>query len=617
MNMFRREIEAELNELFEGDVELEVPNNLELGDYATPAALEEANRKGENPREYAEQIAVEFPTDNYDYVESVEVAGPGYINLTLDRTALGAQVLSETAEGFDPRDEKVIVEHTSPNPNKPLHMGTMRCAILGDAMARIADYLGYEVEVQNYINNLGRQTATTVYAYEEFQDELAEEDRARKADYWVGVLYSKAAQYLEENSEADDRVQQIIQDIEQQDTESFELMTELVGKSLQGQIETAHRSNALYNLIVFESDVVESGLFEETMDRLRELDKVYEITEGEDAGCTVIDMTDYLDELGDMEKPYKILVRSDGTATYTAKDIALTMWKFGIIDSVFGYEEYGTRPDDVPYYSTGGDRAMDFGAADKVFNVIGRPQAFPMQVIEAALRTLGFEEEADSFNHLDFKFVYLTGDALPEGAEEERVAYSGRKGNWMGRHGDAVLDRAYELAVKEIESRHPDRSDEWTEELADTVAVAAVRYFILKFSRKKDIEFSFDKIMDWQGDSGPYMLYSNARAHSVLEGVDVEPAFTAYEQDIEVRLFHELDRFDDVVQEAFKVQDAAKVANYMRELSETFSSFYHKCPVQQAETEELTQSRAALTEGFITVMEQGLELLGIESVKEL
>jgi len=620
MNNFKRELETELNEHFDSDVSLETPNNLEYGDYATPAALAEANKKGEQPRKYAEKIVEQFPTSDYPYVQNVSVAGQGYINIRLDRELLGSEILSAVADpGFENRDEKIIVEHTSPNPNKPLHMGTMRCAILGDAMARISDYLGYDVEVQNYINDLGRQSATAVYAYKEFLDELNDEDREKKADYWVGVLYSKASQYLNENPDADENVQKIIQDIERQDNETFEMMEDIVGKSLKGQIDTAHRSNIYYDLIEFESDVVKSGLFEQAMDLLEDLDTVYEIEEGDDEGCIVIDMSGYTDELGEMEKPYKILVRSDGTATYTAKDIALTLWKFGVISSVFKYEEFGARPDGEAYWSTGGQQDMSFGDADRVINVIGRPQKFPMQVIESALRTLNFNEEANNFSHMDFKFVYLTGDAVPDDTEGEgeKVAYSGRKGNWKEKHGDAVLNEAKELAISEIEDRHPKKPPEKVDELAETVAVAAVRYFLLRFTRQKDVKFSFEKVMNWEGDSGPYILYSNARAHGVLEGIDVSPEFTAYEKDVEIRLLHELDRFPSVLNEAFEIQDPAKLVHYLRNLAEVFNSFYHKCPVQQADTKKLKQSRTALIQGFVDVMEEGMDLLGIEPVKEL
>jgi arginyl-tRNA synthetase len=618
MNQFKADIKSELDDLFEVDVEIQVPNNLDYGDYSTPAALTEANQKGEVPREYAKEVADKFPVSDYPYIEKVDVAGQGYINFHLDRVELGQTIISKTSgRNFDDKDQKVIVEHTSPNPNKPLHMGTMRCAILGDSMARIAEYMGYEVEVQDYINDLGRQSATAVYAYQNFLDQLDEADRDRKADYWVGVLYSKASQYLEENPDAEQDVEKIIQDIEKQDNDTFELMSEVVEKSLRGQIETAHRTNVPYDLMVFESDVVESGLFEKTMDRLRDLDKVYEITEGEDEGCTVIDMSDYTSELGEMEKPYKVLVRSDGTATYTAKDIAFTLWKFGVISDIFEYEEYGMRPDDEPFWTTGGNREKAFGDADTVINVIGRPQKFPMQVIESALRALGFEDEADEFNHLDFKFVYLTGDALPEEASEEQVAYSGRKGNWKEKHGDAVMDRAQELAAEEIETRRPEIDSETKRDISETVAVAAVRYFLLRFTRKKEINFSFEKVMDWEGDSGPYTLYSTARAYGVLENVDVEPTFEEFSEDESIELLREIDRFEEVVEEAFEVQDPSKLAHYVRTLSEKYNSFYHKCRINDAETQELKRSRAALNEGFILTMEQALELLGIDTVEEL
>jgi arginyl-tRNA synthetase len=602
----------------DSEVSLEAPNNVEFGDYATPAAIEEANKRGEVPREYAAKVVERLPTEEWDFLESVEVAGQGYINFHLHRNQLGRAVLDEIEDpGHTDKDEKVVIEHTSPNPNKPLHMGTMRCAILGDTIARIADYLGYDVEVQNYINDLGRQSATAIYAYKEFYDSLSEEEKDRKADYWVGVLYAQAAQYLEQNEDAEGDVEEIIRDIEAGDNENFDLMQEVVEKSLRGQIETAHRSNIFYDLIEFESDVVRSGLFQEAVEQLRDLKKVYEVTEGEDEGCIVIDMQDYEDVLGEMEKPYKILIRSNGTATYTAKDIALTLWKFGVIDSEFGYRTFGTHFDGEDYWATGGDLDLQFGDADSVINVIGRPQKFPMQVVESALRALGYEEQADNFSHLDFKFVYLTGDTLSEDTTDDKVAYSGRKGNWKGKHGDAVLDRTKELAREEIETRHDDTDPEEAERIAEAVSVAAVRYFLLRFSRKKDVDFSFSKVLDWEGDSGPYMLYSAARAHSILDGLEVEPECTVVSEEAEVKLLHQLDEFHEVVRQSYETQEPSKLTHYLRTLAEVFSTFYHKCHVQGAETEAAKKSRAALTWGFLTVMEEGLDLLGIDTVEEL
>lgn len=618
MNRLKQELQEELDSLFEVDVTLETPNDLDYGDYATAAALEEANKKDEPSKEYAEEIIDDFPLSKYPYVESIEVAGNGYINFNLDGTVLGAEILSQVSNlEFENKDQKIIIEHTSPNPNKPLHMGTMRCAMLGDAMARISKFLGYEVEIQNYINDLGRQSATSVYAYDNFKDTLDDEVYNKKADYWIGVLYSQAAQYINDNPDAEEDVQRIVQNIEEQGNDDFEMMTDIVEKSLRAQIETAHRSNVFYDIIPFESDVVNSGLFEKAMDLLESVDKIYEIEEGEDEGCTVIDMSDYEEELGELEKPYKVLLRSDGTATYTAKDIAFTLWKFGVIDDAFEFKEFGKRPDGKKYWRTGGDSVESFGDGDIVMNVIGRPQAFPMQVIESALKALGYESQAENFIHLDFKFVYLTGDALPEEASDEKVAYSGRKGNWKGKHGDAVLDRAVELATQEIEKRHPNKSQDEIEEVAEQVAVAAVRYFLLRFSKKKDIEFSFEKVMNWEGDSGPYLQYSSARAKNVVDGVDIEPKFETFNADVEIELLHEIDKFEQVIKESFEVRDPSKLTHYLRGLAETYNSFYQKCHVQRADTEELKRSRAALTYGFIEVLEQGMQLLGIEAVDEL
>lgn len=594
-----RGLESELDvDVSENDIEIPEP---EHGDFAYPA-MRAASELGENPRELAEKVKEQIELEE---VEKVEVAGPGYLNFYLDREEYGKEILEEAGEKFEEKDEKIIVEHTSPNPNKPLHMGTMRCAILGDTISRISDFLGYDVEVQNYINDLGRQSARTVYAHRNFLDELDEEEKEKKADFWIGRLYSIAGQHIEENPGEEEKVDKIIQETEEGGNKTFEEMQDLVEKSLRGQLKTAYRSNVFYNLVEFESDTVHSGLFEEAVEKLKDLENVFKVEEGEKEGCWVIDLSEYEQDFGGMKDPLKVLKRSDGTATYTAKDIALTMWKFGLLESSFMYRDFDEQPSGNTLWSTGGDTEKDFGGADRVINVIGAPQKYPMKVIKYSLKALGFEEEFEKFNHMHFKFVYLPG----------KVAYSGRKGNWVGKHGDAVLDKCEELALEEIQDRY-EFSEEKEQEIAEKVAVAAVRYFLLKFSREKDIDFSFEKALDWEGDSGPYLLYSNARAHGIIEKTEGEPEFTAYEKDVEYELIRKIADFKPVVEQSFKSHEPTKLAHYLKELAESFNSFYHKCPVNSAE-KELKNSRLAIVESYTDTMEQGLKLLGIEPLEEM
>ncbi|MFB6208553.1 MAG: arginine--tRNA ligase [Candidatus Nanohaloarchaea archaeon] len=594
-------LEEELGLEIEGK-EIEVPEP-EHGDFAYPA-MKAASELGREPRELAEELSEELEVEG---VDRIEVAGPGYLNFYVDREGYAEKIVSSAGADFEDKNEKVSVEHTSPNPNKPLHMGTMRTAILGDTVSRIAETLGYEVEVIDLINDLGRQSARTVYAYKNFLEEIDEEDRAKKDDFWIGLLYSDAGEYLKENPDDEEKVQQIIRDIEEGGNDNFELMEELVDKSVRGQLETAYRSNVFYNLITFERDIVRSNLLEECMEKLSELERVHEIEDGEDEGCVVIELSDYEDELGGMKKPYKILFRSDGTATYTAKDIALTMWKFGLLDSDFDYREFDRQPNGEILWSTGGERESgDFGDADHHINVVGEPQSYVMKVLEISLDALGFEEEAENFTHMSFDLVNLPGN----------VSYSGRKGNWVGKHGDAVLDRCEDLALEEIQDRY-EFSEEKEKEIAEKVALAAVRYFITKFNRDKEITFSFEKALDWEGDSGPYLLYSNARAHGILDNAEVKPGFYTFEKDVEYGLIRKISEFEEVIEETFDYKEPAKLTHYLKDLAEKFNSFYHKCPVNSAETVQLKQSRLAIVEAYIQVMEQGLELLGIEPLEEM
>lgn len=587
-------------------ITIEIPDNPEHGDYATNAAMQAASKHDKNPRAFANEQAEALRDEDIDGVTEIAVAGPGFINFSVDQTTLGQTILDSTTITPETTDEKLIVEHTSPNPNKPLHMGTMRCAVLGDTVARLADTLGFNVEVQDYINDLGRQSARTVYAWKEFKDELTDEELEEKDDFWIGKLYSKAGSYLEEHEDERATVQSIIQRIEGGDNDIAELKDEIVERSLKGQLQTAYRTNIYYDLLAFERDTVSSGLLEETVENLKGLNRVYEIEDGDDEGCIVIDLSDYEDEIGEMKKSYKILFRSDGTATYTAKDIALTMWKFGLVSSQFGYDAFDDQPDDSMLWRTGGTTEHNFGNADRVINVVGAPQKFPMTVIEYSLRSLGYEEEADKFSHCHFKFVYLPG----------KVSYSGRKGNWVGKHGDAVLDKSEALAKEEVDERYPEKDEATKQDIAEKIAVAAVRYYLLRFGREKDIDFSFDDALDWEGDSGPYLLYSYARAQGIVDKIDDDPSFSTIETDEAYDLVRTIEQFDEIVTTSFEEKEPAKLANYLKRLAESFNSFYHEAPVKGAET-ELRQSRLALVLGFQDIMEQGMHLLGIDPVKQM
>lgn len=588
------------------DVALETPDNLEHGDYTTTVALELGSQLGQNPRELAEELVehADFP----EAVEDVQVAGPGYTNIFVDKTVLGQEILGSVQTiDFGEKDKKIVVEHTSPNPNKPLHMGTMRCAILGDTYARIAEELGYTVEVQNLINDLGRQSATTVYAYRNFLDELTDEDKEEKADFWVGLLYSEASQHLKMNVEDNNYVDTIIREIEEQDNETAALKDELVEKSVKGQLETAFRSNVFYNALIFERDIVSSGLYEEGLEKLKAMDHVYEAKNREDKGCIVLDISEFEDELGELQKPYKILIRSDGTATYVAKDIVLTLWKYGVLDAEMGFDQFVEQPNGETLWSSGGSEEKAFGDADQVVNVIGAEQKYPQKIIKYCLKALGFEDAFDQFHHMHFKFVYLPG----------RVAYSGRKGNWVGKHGDAVLDRAYELALEEVKKRQDELDDDEAEAIAEHVAIAAVRYFLLKFTREKDINFSFEKALDWEGDSGPYLLYSTARAHGILQKADDDGVFNTFKNNSEYALIRSLESYTSVVEQAFTQREPAKIAHYLKHLAEQFNTFYHNSPVIAADDEELQESRLAIVAAFAAVMEHGLQLLGIKPLQEM
>ena len=292
---------------------LEEPPDTNLGDFAVTICFHLAKNLKKAPRQIAEMISGQIQLKNLPYFSKIEVAGAGYLNFFINWQEFNREVLNQIIEKKETygnssigKGKKTIVEHTSPNPTKPLHMGTMRCAVLGDITGRLMKKAGYKVEVENYMDDLGRQVAVLTWGilnlnYEDCKKEAPD----AKEDYQLGILYSKAAQLIEEDSELEKEVQKIIAKLEVGDPKLAPIADEIVDKALKGQLETAWRMNIFYDLLIWESDVIASGIFEETLQRLLQSKNVYKISEGEDKGCIVVDMSEFGETFQQMEKPYK------------------------------------------------------------------------------------------------------------------------------------------------------------------------------------------------------------------------------------------------------------------------------------------------------------------------
>ncbi|WP_457637225.1 arginine--tRNA ligase [Oceanithermus sp.] len=569
------------------------------GDYGTPVAFRMARVLRKAPPLIATELAerIELP----EGVVRVETAG-GYVNFFYDPAYL-TRAAATPPEPARKRGGKVLVEHTSVNPNKELHVGHLRNVALGDAIARILDFAGREVEVLNYIDDTGRQSAESLFALEHYGLVY---DGSKKYDHWVGEAYVRLHREMEDE-EARARLEPAIREVLHR-LEAGELRGE-IEKLLAAQLETMWSLNAEYDVLVWESDIVREGLLQRALALLEQTPYVSRPSEGKYKGALVMDTSAFIEG---MEDPYLVLLRSDGTATYTAKDIAFQFWKMGLLEGL-RFKPFTRQPSGRELYTSHPEGApMPFGGATETINVIDVRQSYPQQVLKAALEAAGRHDLAEGAYHLAYETVLLEGKPL-----------SGRKGHTVSV--DEVLEEAVRRARAVIAEKNPELEN--ADAVARMVGVGAVRFAMAKTEPKKQIDFRWEQALSFEGDAAPYLQYAHARAASILrkataEGLADEPDFgqaTPYE----VELAKELLRFEESVQKSAELKTPHVLAQYLLDLAAAWNAYYNAkengrpaTPVLTA-PEGLRGLRLALVDSLKAAIATGLDLLGIAAPTEM
>ncbi|HJT16799.1 MAG TPA: arginine--tRNA ligase, partial [Thermoanaerobaculia bacterium] len=511
-------------------VVLTSPPRLSMGDLATPLCLELAKALKRKPREIAETLVKDLPLPK-PLVASVSIEGAGYLNFRFDRGAFTAAHLDNVMTVPPSAGERMIVEHTNINPNKAAHIGHLRNAVLGDTLVRCLKWLGNHVETQNYIDDTGVQVADVVVAFERLLGENSESVAKRasdpKFDYFCWDLYSKMANYYAEHPQSEQWRRDTLHRIEHREGDTAKLAEVIARAIVQRHVATMLRLGIEYDLLPKESDIIALHFWERAFQLLKESGAVVLETEGKHKGCWVMKLEDAAEFEG-MNEPDKILVRSNGTVTYTGKDIAYQLWKFGLLDRTFNYRKFSTYADGrILWESTAGEGSPDapkFGGAQRVFNVIDVRQAYLQRVVREGLRLLGHATEAENSIHFSYEMVALTPAAAEalgvEISEEDRkrpfVEMSGRKG--VGVKIDDLIDALQSKATEAVRegSKREGLTDDEIEQLGRTIAIAAIRYFMLKYGRNKIIAFDFNEALTFEGDSGPYLQYSTVRVQNIF-----------------------------------------------------------------------------------------------------
>jgi arginyl-tRNA synthetase len=654
-------------------VVLERPPRTELGDLACPVSFDLAKALRKAPRAIASELAgaVRLPAG----VASARVEGGGYVNFRLERGPFAASLLTPPRPA-PTRAGKIVVEHTNINPNKAAHIGHLRNAALGDVLVRTLRFLGHDVEVQNYLDDTGVQVADVVAGLLQLGgvDTL---DAARRAvresalpsgarhpkgfAYLCWDLYAEVGRTYEARPETRAWRAEVLHAIEAGDNETARIAEAVSEAVAASHLATMGRLGVAYDLLPRESDILRKRFWARAFERLRDSGAMVLEAEGKHADCWVLRLSDS-QEFAGMEEPDKILVRSNGTVTYTGKDIAYQLWKFGLLGVDFDYERFapdwnsgavtaGEVPEAVrahPVWRTshagGSADAPSFGRAESVYNVIDVRQSYPQKVVREGLRVLGFPEQAERSHHFAYEIVALSPRAARElaarfgeeyrlGPEDEKKAFvemSGRKG--LGVKADDLVDILLDRSRQEIaarrgplplpagEGRGEGKGAGGAEEDARAIAVGALRYFLLKFGRNKVIAFDFDEAVNFEGDTGPYLQYSLVRADNIFRklaerGLPAEPseagvAKADWEEDLWALLLDAAST-SEAAERAVASLELSTLARHAFSLAQAFNQFYHRHPIAAEPDPALRNRRLAVARIFRREMARLLDLLGI------
>jgi len=683
---FRKALRHHIHERYKTDVPIvtERPPKLSMGEAASPVCFELAKRMKKAPRALAQEIANSLrPIKG---IARVEVAGGGYLNAFFERAEFFRAACVEASEEVSTEATlnaakasavKTIVEHTSINPNKAAHIGHLRNAVLGDTFARVLRHVGRRVEVQNYIDNTGVQVADVVLGFLHIEKKSVAEVTALvagpKFDYLCWDLYARVTLFLAEDKSRLELRNQTLKEIEEGHGDAA-AMAEVVSTAINHcHLRTLDRLGIDYDLLTQESDILRLKFWDAAFAMLKQRGAVQLATSGKNAGCWIMELptvpiattsatttaagaqpgtesAEIVAEENPEEADAKVIVRSTGTVTYVGKDIALHLWKFGLLERDFHYRHFHKHPDGHEAWVTSSESddpgAPEFGHAQELFNVIDSRQAYPQKVVVAALRALGYNDEADHLKHFAYNVVALTprcaiemGYEIPEeDAKRPYIEVSGRKG--QGVKADDLLDQMEASARKEVDARQADAPEAERAAIAHAVAIGALRYFLLRFTRSTVIAFDFKDALSFEGETGPYVQYAVVRVNGILrKGAEMDPALAVEDAaniaklrsgEIDAGKFLSAPVDDDIwdlvvlagsLDARLEVAIASLEPNFLTrfafELAQMFNVFYHKHHIlKEADAEKrafLLQVTALVREQLVTT----LGLLGITAPEKM
>ncbi len=512
----------------------------------------------------------------------------------------------------------MLVEHSSINPNKAAHIGHLRNAILGDTFVRLLRFAGREVDVQNYIDNTGAQVADVVVGFLNIERKSRAEIEvlaaAPRFDYLCWDLYARVSHWYEEDKANLRARAAMLHSIEEGNNEAAAVADLISVAVLRRHLETMERLDIEYDFLPRESEILHLHFWDAAFTKLKEAGVLTYEDDGKNKGCWIMrragtaksETAESAEGAEIKEEDQKVIVRSNGTVGYVGKDIAYHMWKFGLLGRDFGYRKFFRYPDAHECWISTTDGVKEhphFGDVAEIYNVIDTRQSEAQNTVIEALRGLGHDEAADRYTHFSYEMVALTprcaaelGYALSdEDAARSWIEVSGRKG--FGVKADDLLDALIASAGGEVETRHPELSVAERGGIATLVAIGALRYFMLKFTKTSVIAFDFKDALSFEGDTGPYAQYAVVRASNIFRKGGIDPdrfcldlaggfstaEFARYldgegSNDI-WELWLAAAKTSYVVSQCIATTEPAYLAKHAFQLAQLFNTFYHRHPI--------------------------------------
>jgi arginyl-tRNA synthetase len=643
-----RAVLAEKYDLQLETIPLEIPPDLKFGELATPIAYELARKLRKAPKIIAQEIVAAL--GHLDGFSSFDVAGAGYINARVDRAAGVCKTASAEAGPQAATGIHSLVEHTSINPNKAAHIGHLRNAILGDTFVRLLRAAGQKVDVQNYIDNTGVQVADVVVGFQHLEgksladvrlllDEL--KSKRERIDYHCWDLYAKTSQWYTSGTDQENEARKklryaTLHELEVGGNETAEIAELISTAVLRRHLETMLRLDIEYDFLPRESEILHLKFWESAFEKLKKTGVLYFETEGKNKGCWVMTRPGADTTEGETDEDAKVIVRSNGTVTYVGKDIAYHLWKFGLLGKDFGYKPFFTYPDHECWISAekGVEPHPHFGGAQAIYNVIDTRQSDPQANVIQALRGMGYTDQADRYTHFSYEMVALTPrcavelgyDVSEEDLARPYIEVSGRKG--FGVKADDLIDKLIVATRAEVDARQTGRDEAERQKIAMQIAIGALRYFMLKFTRNSVIAFDFKDALSFEGETGPYIQYAVVRARNIFRKGETTPeAELAKLAGIaELGTYLEGEAGEDiwalwlraarrtmVLEQCITTSEPAFLAKHAFQLAQEFNNFYHRHHILNEEDPARKTFLLATAAVALRELVLALSWLGIES----